>query len=244
MKRAYADLHLCANIRDPSHVSRLIEKASTLGYSLVAVPLSPRTPEHQLQHVHRVCEEVGMGFASRVDLRPRTPEELLKDVRKLRRRVELVAIMCESKAVARQAAKDRRVDLLNFPQPDFRKAFFDSAEAELAQACLACLEVDVGQLLTKEGATRVRLLSSLRKEVQVAKEFHVPIVLSSGVSEEFLIRRPMDLAAFSSLLGLNMDFAIDAVSKNPMAIVRRNREKLNPRFIAPGIRVIRRGNDC
>jgi RNase P/RNase MRP subunit p30 len=54
----------------------------------------------------------------------------------------------------------------------------------------------------------------------------------------------MDLAAFSSLLGLDMDFAIDAVSKNPMAIVRRNREKLSPRFIAPGIRVVRRGKDC
>jgi len=244
MKRAYADLHLCANISDSSQVSRLISKASTLGYRLVAVPLSPRTPEHQLEQVQRVCEEVAIGFASRVDLKPRTPEELLKDVRKLRRRFELVAVMCESKAVARQAAKDRRVDLLNFPQPDFRRAFFDSAEAELASACLASLEVDIRPLLTQEGAARVRLLSLLRKEVQTAKEFHVPIVLSSGVSEELLIRRPLDLAALSFLLGLDKVVATEAVSKNPMAIVRRNREKLSPRFIAPGIRVIRRGKDC
>ena len=244
MKRAYADLHLRANVGDSSQVSRLISKASTLGYSLVAVPLSPRTPEHQLEQVQRACEEVSMGFASRVDLKPRTPEELLKDVRKLRRRFELVAVMCESKAVARQAAKDRRVDLLNFPQPDFRRAFFDSAEAELASACLASLEVDIRPLLTQEGAARVRLLSLLRKEVQTAKEFHVPIVLSSGVSEELLIRRPLDLAALSFLLGLDKDAATEAVSKNPMAIVRRNREKLSPRFIAPEIRVIRRGNDC
>lgn len=244
MKRAYADLHLRANISDSSQVSHLISKASTLGYSLVAVPLSPWTPEHQLQQVQRVCEEAAIGFASRVDLKPRTPEELLKDVRKLRRRFELVAVMCESKAVARQAAKDRRVDLLNFPQPDFRRAFFDSAEAELSSACLASLEVDIRPLLTQEGAARVRLLSLLRKEVQTAKEFHVPIVLSSGVSEELLIRRPLDLAALSFLLGLDKDAATEAVSENPMAIVRRNREKLSPRFIAPGIRVTRRGNDC
>ena len=244
MKRAYADLHLCANISDSSQVSRLIIKASTLGYRLVAVPLSPRTPEHQLQQVQRVCEEVAIGFASRVDSKPRTPEELLKDVRKLRRRFELVAVMCESKAVARQAAKDRRVDLLNFPQPDFRRAFFDSAEAELASACLASLEVDIRPLLTQEGAARVRLISLLRKEVQTAKEFHVPIVLSSGVSEELLIRRPLDQAALSFLFDLDKDVATDAVSKNPMAIVRRNREKLSPRFIAPGIRVLRRGKDC
>jgi ribonuclease P/MRP protein subunit RPP1 len=222
----------------------LINKASTLGYSLVAVPLSPWTPEHQLQQVQRVCEEAAIGFASRVDLKPRTPEELLKDVRKLRRRFELVAVMCESKVVARQAAKDRRVDLLNFPHPDFRRAFFDSAEAELASACLASLEVDVKPLLTQEGAAKIRLLSLLRKEVQTAKEFHVPIILSSGVSEDLLIRRPLDLAALSFLLGLDKVAAMEAVSKNPMAIVRRNREKLSSRFIAPGIRVIRRGNDC
>jgi len=244
MKRAYADLHLRANVSDSSQVSRLINKASTLGYGLVAVPLSPWTPEHQLQQVRRVCEEAAIGFASRVDLKPRTPEELLKDVRKLRRRFELIAVMCESKAVARQAAKDRRVDLLNFPQPDFRRAFFDSAEAELASACLASLEVDIRPLLTQEGAAKIRLLSLLRKEVQTAKEFHVPIILSSGVSEELMIRRPLDLAALSFLLGLDKDAATEAVSKNPMAIVRRNREKLSPRFIAPGIRVTRRGNEC
>lgn len=244
MKRAYADLHLRANVSDSSQVSRLISKASTLGYSLLAVPLSPWTPQNQLEQVQRICEEASIGFASRVNLKPRTPEELLRDVRKLRRRFELVAVMCESKAVARQAAKDRRVDLLNFPQPDFRRAFFDSAEAELASACLASLEVDIRPLLTQEGAARVRLLSLLRKEVQTAKEFHVPVVLSSGVSEELLMRRPLDLAALSFLLGLDAETATEAVSENPMAIVRRNREKLGPRFIAPGIRVIRRGKDC
>jgi RNase P/RNase MRP subunit p30 len=244
MKRAYADLHLRANISDSSQVSRLISKASTLGYSLVAVPLPPWTPEHQHEQVQRACEEVSIGFASRVDLKPRTPEELLRDVRKLRRRFELVAVMCESKAVARQAAKDRRVDLLNFPQPDFRRAFFDSAEAELASSCMASLEVDIRPLLIQEGAARTRLLSHLRKEVQTAKEFHVPIVLSSGVSEELLIRRPLDLAALSFLFGLDRDVAKEAVSENPMAIVRRNREKLSARFIAPGIRVVRRGKDC
>jgi ribonuclease P/MRP protein subunit RPP1 len=194
--------------------------------------------------VQRVCEEAGIGFASRVDLKPHTAEELLKCVRKFRRQFELVAVMCESKVVARQAAKDRRVDLLNFPQPDFRRAFFDLAEAELASACLASLEVDLGSLLQQEGAARVRLLSILRREVQTAREFHVPIVLSSGVSEELLMRRPVDLASLSFLLGLDKDVATEAVSKNPTAIVARNREKLNQRFIAPGVRVIRRGRDC
>jgi len=151
--------------------------------------------------------------------------------------------MCESKSVARQAAKDRRVDLLNFPQPDFRRGFFDAAEAELASNCLASLEIDVKPLLTVEGPARIRLLSSLRREVATAREFHVPVVISSGISNEMLMRTPRELAALTSLFDLNRGDAREAVSKNPTAIVRRNREKLESKFVAPGIRIIRRGKN-
>jgi hypothetical protein len=34
------------------------------------------------------------------------------------------------------------------------------------------------------------------------------------------------------------------VSKNPVGIVSRNREKLGSGFVAPGISVVRRGKDC
>jgi RNase P/RNase MRP subunit p30 len=244
MRRAYADLHLCVNLNNFEQVSQAVNKASALGYSLVAVPLPPRLAEAQVQQLQRVCEEAGIELASRVDLRPRTTEELLSDLRRLRRRFEIVAVMCESKNVARQAAKDRRVDLLNFPLSSFHRRFFDSSEAELASNSLASFEMDIAPLLILEGVARIKLLSSLRREAATAKEFHVPIVISSGVTSELLMRKPMELAALASLFDLSGISAIEAVSKNPVSIIKRNREKLGFRFVAPGIRVIRRGRDC
>jgi hypothetical protein len=35
--------------------------------------------------------------------------------------------------------------------------------------------------------------------------------------------------------------ALDSVSTNPAAIVKRNREKLSSRFVAPGISIIKEG---
>lgn len=244
MRRTYADLHLCADTNDVSQFTRLVNKASALGYGLVATPFPTRTNEQQVKLIREICKEVGLDFATRVDLVPRTAEELLKELRKVRRGFELVAVMCYSKAVARQAAKDRRVDLLNFPQPDFRKTFFDAAEAELASNCMASLEVDLKPLLVLEKTPRIRLLSMLKREVETAIDFHVPIVASSGVSEELLMRKPLELACLGSLAGLCDSAGIDAVSKNSAALVTRNREKLDWRFVAPGIRVIRRGKDC
>jgi RNase P/RNase MRP subunit p30 len=82
---------------------------------------------------------------------------------------------------------------------------------------------------------------SLRREVAVALEFHVPLVLSSGVGEEKFVRSPRDMASLGYLIGLDEASALDAVSTNPAKIVSRNREKLASGFVAPGIKVIREG---
>jgi RNase P/RNase MRP subunit p30 len=244
MRRIYADLHLFANICEKSQLETMVNEAARLGYGSVSIPLPFNVTELQVQEVRDACEQTGLNFASRVDLKPRSPEELLRDLRRVRRRFEIVAVMCFSKAVARQAAKDRRVDLLNFPQPDFRRAFFDKAEAELTSNCLASLEIDVKPLLSCEGPSRVRLLMNLQREVEVAKVHDVPIVVSTGVSERLLMRKPTELAALGTLFGLQGELCKAAVSSNPMTIVKRNKEKLSWRFVAPGIRIVRKGENC
>jgi len=244
MKRAYADLHLCSDLRNDEQAAGMIRKASKLGYCLIAISFPQNFPEEKIQQLRNVCKENKIDFASRVDLKPETSKELIKSLRRLRRRFEIIAVMCESKHVARQAAKDRRVDLLSFPSYNPRKRFFDKAEAELASNALASLEISIKPLLTLEGRARIRLLSSLRREVTIAQKFQIPIVISSGASNELLMRKPREMAALTSLFDLDKSSAIEAISKNPMAIIKRNREKLSPKFVAPGIRMIRRGKDC
>lgn len=244
MKRVFADLHLHPNTKDSEQVRHMTRKAYELGHRLIAISLPPNLPSEKIQQIQNICREAEVDFASRVDLKPRTSRELIRSLRRFRRKFEIIAVACESKPVARQAAKDRRVDLLSFPSLDFRRRFFDRAEAELASNALASLEIDIEPLLTLAGQARIRLLSSLRKETAIAQDFHVPIVISSGVSSEFLMRKPRGLAALASLFDLDEASALEAVSKNPVAIVKRNREKLDSRFVAPGIRVVRRGNDC
>jgi len=244
MKKTYADLHLRINLKESEKVSRIITKASRLGYHLTAIPFTQNTTEEEIQNLKDTCNEANIDLSSRVDLKPRTPKELTHYLRRLRRKFEIISVICETKEVARQAAKDRRVDLLNFPSFDFRRRFFDRAEAELAHKSVAALEIDINPLLTLEGPARVRLLSSLRRETATAQKFGVPIVISSGISDEILMRKPRELAALASLFGLNETSGIEAVSKNPLAIVKRNREKLSPKFVAPGIRIVREGKDC
>ncbi|MGF3522678.1 MAG: RNase P subunit p30 family protein [Candidatus Bathyarchaeia archaeon] len=244
MKRTFVDLHLRPNPKDSDATLQLIKKTAALGYKVVAAPTDPQTSAGELQKLRHACKDAGLDFASRVDLHPKTPNELLSLLRRCRRKFEVICVLCENKEVARQAAKDRRVDLLNFPQIDYRERFFDAAEAELASSGLAALEFDAKPLLLLEGPARVRLLACLRREVQVARAFHVPIVVSSGVSDAMLLRKPREMAVLFSLVDLVGAYALDAVSCNPLSMVKRNRQKLSSKFVAPGIKVVKKGIDC
>jgi RNase P/RNase MRP subunit p30 len=241
MTRTFADLHLRINPKDLQTAQRLIGKAARMGYHYVSIPFTQGVQETDIAPLKAMCAQIGVDFVLRADFKPRTQEDLMRFLRKFRRQFEVICIICDSKEIARQAAKDRRVDLITFPSLDYHKRFFDRAEAELACNSLTALEVDVKSLLVMEGPPRVRLLSSLRREVAVALEFHVPVVVSSGVGEEHLMRMPRDLASLSYLFGLDAVQALDAVSANAQGIVLRNREKLSSRFVAPGISVVKEG---
>ncbi len=242
MTRTFADLHLRINPKDPQTTQQLISKAAKFGYSYISVPFNSSPQQAEIDTLKTMCANAGLDFVLRADFKPRSQEDLMRFLRKFRRQFEVICIVCDSKEIARQAAKDRRVDLLNFPSLDYHKRFFDRAEAELASCSLAALEVDIKPLLVMEGPARVRLLSCLRREVAVALEFHVPVIVSSGAGEESLLRMPRDLASLAYLFGLGEKQALDAVSANPVGIVLRNREKLSSRFIAPGISVVKEGN--
>jgi len=240
----FIDLHLCPNLEDQDETRLMIEKSAELGYKAVGIAFPKKYSQSEIEKTRKICSEAGLDFIHRVDLEPSNTTELIRSLRLLRRQVEVISVKCLSKSVARQAAKDRRVDVLSFSPLDVRKRFFDSAEAELASKTQVSLEFDLAPLLYLHGYRRIRLLSKLREEAFIAKKFNIPIILSSGANNAGLLRKPEDYASLGYLFGLDLNDAKRAVSENPKEIIDRNRRKLSPNYVAPGVYVIRRGKDC
>ena len=241
--KKFADLNLCVQIENLEQFEKTIEKASWLGYKAIGVPLPPKISKRKIMQLKEIAKKHDVDLASRVNLTPISASELLRNLRKLRRKFEIVAVKCNSKAVSRQAAKDRRVDLVYFPN-EVKKRFFDEAEAELASHALAALEIEIMQIPTLPKVQRIQLLSRLRNEIEIAKKYDVPVVLSSGTSSPTLMRKPREIAALAILFDMPIEMALKAVSETPFSILKRNREKLSPNFVAPGLKIVRRGKDC
>ena len=236
MKR-FADLHLRLPLNDLVQAEKMVHKASDLGYSLVAIPFSSNATKDQINQLHQLCKEVKIDFVSRTNLSPKNSNELLRELRRYRRKFEIIAVRCSTKDVARHAAKDRRVDLLQFSVTNLRQRFFDEQEAELASQGLSSLEIELAPMLQLTSFSRIRLLSRLRREKATAQRAKVPIILSSAATAEMVMRGPYDYAALTALFDLPLPSAFKALSETPFAVVERNMAKLSPDYVAPGIRV-------
>ena len=236
--RRFIDLHLRHPASGTDELELMLRLAAELGYSGVAVTSNRVLPES----LKRLSGELRLDLISRIDLRPRSAKELTVALRRVRRRFEVVAVDCLSKAVARQAAKDHRVDLLNFTASTstWAKVWFDRQEASLASGANCAYEINASALLRQGPVKSARLLSLIRREVENAKRHDVPVVLSSGADSRLLMREPRGLAGLLDLVDVDEEPAMDMVSSIPWRIVEMNRGKLTSSFVMPGVRVV----DC
>ncbi len=244
--RRFIDLNLNLAVERgcEEEIEEMIGWAAELGYSCIGVPIPIDLDPDVTQKIRRICDRYNLDFIKRLNLAPRSVTDLLDALRSLRRRYEVIAVSCLSKNVARQAAKDRRIDLINFPSTDPRKRFFDSAEAALASKALTSLEIEMSPLILLWGFSRIQLISHLRRETLIAKKYDVPIVISSGAGDKYVMRSPRDYASLAYLFDLDYSSAIKAISENPSKIIVRNRRKLSPDYVAPGVYIVKRGRDC
>jgi RNase P/RNase MRP subunit p30 len=231
--RKFADLHVKLSNLNVDVLARTGQIARDMGIDLLGITVPQTINESQISTIRDVFTKKGMDIAMRVDLSPRDRNRLLSDLRSVRKRFEIVAVECRSLGVAMVACRDRRVDTVSFPINNWRVRFRRS----LARLCRGSLELDIAQLILKGDSPRHVILSRLRDEVSTAKRNHVPIILSSGADNPFLLRAPREIAAVGTLLGLESVEAINSVSTIPFAVTEENRKKLSPDHVTIGVKL-------
>ena len=212
--RKYIDLHLRPSTPDKGR--EMLTVASELGYKQVASTIRATVIDSRIT------------VATRLDLEAKRSRELLDALSKSRRRYDIIAVKCFTKEVARQAAKDDRVDILKFPDdPTLRKRnWLDYHEAELVEGTERAYEVDACDLIANSPTHLAKVINQIKRDLAVAVKHDINIILSSGASNPLAIREPRALTALASLLDIEEDYAADMISTIPEAILKRNRVRL------------------
>ena len=114
----------------------------------------------------------------------------------------------------------------------------DRQGASLASKSNCAYEVSLSDLLGSS-AERARVLVNMRRSIWNATHEGVPVGVSSGAGTPLRMREPRAIVSITSLLDIPEEKGLNAVSVIPTKILERNREKLGPGFVSPGVKEVR-----
>lgn len=203
----------------------MISLAKTLGFSSVGL----------LKEV----DDESIDVVKRLDLDPKNPNELIRSLRSSRWNNEIITVNCRTKAVARQAGKDNRVDLITYPLSDkWKQNFLDPQQVNLMKDSGCGYLIDLSQLLNDDRYVLGKRIELLKRNAHNALRKDIPVIASCFAADKWGIRDPYGLASLLSLLDIDEELALDTISRFPNEIITQNREKQKDTYILPGVWVI------
>lgn len=218
-------------------IEQLSTLARHLGYSGIALANhSDKLPQSQPVLPTTNEFEVFKG----IELVEENPSKLHGLIGKFRKSVNVLIVHGGSETINRAALENPRVDILNHPAFD-RSNGLNQVLVKAAAENDVAIGLTLRPLLHSRGPRRVRLLSDLRANLDLARKYDVSLLLSSDAMSCFDLRSPMETLALAEICGLEEDEAIEAITTVPEKIISRNRP--NPGYIREGIEVLEEG-DC
>jgi ribonuclease P/MRP protein subunit RPP1 len=241
--RRYIDLSVDSRNIPLEDLKDMIDIACSMNFTALGVKLDAKAREQDLKLLKQLSREYGIDLAARIDLTPRSKTRLLRDLRVSQEMFEVTAVHTESVQLARTAIRDDRVDLISITSKDSGAAFRPSIARLIAPTGKA-VEFELSSLILLKGQERIDLLSRMRRCVRLAKIFHVNVVISSGATDKYMLRSPMDQASIAHLIGMTLSTALDSLSIVPQSILERNRARLDPRQISSGVKITEGKDDA
>jgi len=232
--KEFVDLHLMPPLQDTNAIERMARLAAEMGFYLVGLTFDSQVPNKARIETLEAFEGRGLETVSRIDLRPKNRNELLRSLREVRSSFDIVAVECGTRQAATVAFRDRRVDLVFFRRDRSRSIF----GASTPRSARRLVEFNVTDLL----GDALSVGSDLRRAfdlVSYVQRRHLPIVISSGAANWWKMRAPRDMAAVVSVMGLEAEQAIDAVSRIPLSVARKSLGKQEPNYVSEGIGIVR-----
>ena len=231
-KRKFYDLCVHAVPDGDNSVEELASLARHFGYSGFALTNhSDKLPQKKPV----LPSPEGFEIIRGIELVEENPSKLHGLVGKFRKNADVLIVHGGSEKVNRAAVENSGVDILN--HPSFEKSSgINQVLAKAAADNEVAIGLNMRPLLHSRGSRRIRLLTDLRANLDLARKYDVRLVLSSDAVSCYDLRPPREMLALAELFGLEESEAIDALSTVPERILARNRP--SPGKVREGVEVV------
>ncbi|WP_407355907.1 ribonuclease P protein component 3 [Methanolobus sp. WCC5] len=226
----FYDLNVYSLPEGKNTVEEMAVLASRFGYAGIAIT----NPFDSFDSTKGTVFQ-GIELFSAVEINVDNASRLHGLVGKYRNLADVIVVRGGNENINRAAVENPNVDVLaNFGS--MKDNGLNHILARSANDNDVAISFDLAELIGQRGGRRVRALSNFRKDLELARKYDVPFILTANARSVFDLRAPRELIALAGLFGMTREEALKGISSTPKRIISKNRHSSDHVF--DGVKIV------
>ena len=190
---------------------------------------------------NKIRKETNLDIYFRINLGLDNIKDFKKRISHFNNFPDILSIESINKEVQLQAARDSRVDIISFSNPEIIKTLTPGVISLIKQN-KSFLEFSLAPIMVTNKAIQSKNFRNLYKFIQLALKLKANCIISGNFEDVYNLRHPRALISIChSLLGVSLDKAKSIFKLNPILLLERN-QRHHKEYLDPEIELIRGGD--
>lgn len=241
MLLSYFESRLLANFDDFNDIQLKLKFCERLGIKNVILEPKNNQLAIPLSLKEKIKKETKINIFYRINLRLNNPEDFKKNLKHFNNFSDILSIESLNKEVQLHAARDSRVDIVSFSNPEIIKTLTPGI-ISLTKQNNSFIEFSLAPIMVKNKAIQSKNFRNLYRFIQLALKLKVNCIISGNFDDIFDFRHPRALISIChSLLGIPLDKAKKIFIINPILLLEKI-QKRHDNNIESEVRLIKGGD--
>ncbi|MBN1800736.1 MAG: hypothetical protein JW891_04475 [Candidatus Lokiarchaeota archaeon] len=237
---SYFESRLRININDFQDIKDKLQLCKVLGINIVI--LESITDENIVpqQLRNKIDEITDLKIYYRINIKQERKENLKKKIKALGNLSDIISVESLNKDTQISAAKDARVDIVSFSDPNALKTLAPGILSLIRQNN-SFVEFSFTPVLNNNRSIQSKNFRLLYRSLELVRKERVNYIISGNIKSKFELRNPRGLASiFNTLLELPLGEAKKVFEEHPKFLLNRLNKRINKNIIEEGVQLLKR----
>lgn len=237
----YFESRLPVDFNDFTETLKKLEFCERLGIKNVILEPRDKLNFIPLDIKEKIKRNTNINIFYRINLRLDNLKEFKKRIKLYNNFPEILSVESFNKDIQIQAARDSRVDILSFSNPQIIKTITPGV-ISLTKQNNSFLEFSLASILITNKVNQSKNFRNLYRFIHLALKNNAYCIISGNFDELYDLRHPRALMSIcNSLLGIPLDKAKKIFMTNPILLLERIKKRYDGN-LELGVKLIRGGD--
>ncbi len=238
---SYFESRLLVDFNDFNDVLKKLKLCEELGIKNVIIEPINKFITISLENKKSIERETNLNTFYRINLRFDNLESFKRRIQAFNNFFDILSIESLNKEVQLHAARDSRVDIVSFSNPEIMKTLTPGV-VSLTKQNKSFLEFSMAPIMVRNKINQSKNFRNLYRTIQLTLKLKGNFIISGNFNNIYDFRHPRALISIcNSLLGIPLDKAKKIFNVNPILLLEKSK-KQNLNNNEPEVRIIRGGD--